>query len=205
MSGFTNHTCPTRSRAYTRSFAPPIQAFGGGREHLADTVRCELHEGSVGQLGHPTAAPACEVGNQNVGVEVNLRLVEDDPSARAAAPSVERPHERGAQVGRGARMPKPRSGVRVKLASDDLPHYIGGQRTEVGVGGEPGCGRGHPFSVGHWARTTKCSRAPGMRAIFGKRHGLRRARTAPGPRDCRRGPGIRRRCRRARSWAGARR
>ncbi len=55
-----------------------------GREHLADPVRRELERGCVRGLRHPLATPAREVGHEDVFVEVQLRLVEDDPAPRAA-------------------------------------------------------------------------------------------------------------------------
>ena len=64
--------------------AGAIDAGGRGRDHLAKPVGRQLEERDTGDLRHPFAAPAGQVRHDDVEAEVKLRLVEDDPSARAA-------------------------------------------------------------------------------------------------------------------------
>src|SRR5262249_39642729 len=56
--------------------------------HLAD--RSEVERGLVRTPRKALSAPAAEVGDEDVLAEVQLRLMDDDPPAWAAAPAIER-------------------------------------------------------------------------------------------------------------------
>ena len=76
-----------------RALAMQIEPACRGRKHLAHPIRRGGEVRRVGQLCHPLPAPPREVGDQDVLAEVQLRLVDDPPPARAGAPLAERPGE----------------------------------------------------------------------------------------------------------------
>ena len=66
-----------------------VELSGGRGEHLAHPVRSEREVRSVGIVGHPLAAPARQIRNHDLFIEVQLGFVDDPPSAWTAAASVE--------------------------------------------------------------------------------------------------------------------
>ena len=85
-------------------FAGPVHDCGRRREHLARPVGRQRKPSRAGQCGHPFAAPACQVRNQDLRVEVKLGFVEDDPTAWTAATVVERPANPDAKRGTCSRV-----------------------------------------------------------------------------------------------------
>src|SRR5438046_2899438 len=61
--------------------APAVERTRGGRDDLAGPVRRQRQRRRVGNGREPLTSPACEVGNEDVLFEVQLRLVEDPPAA----------------------------------------------------------------------------------------------------------------------------
>jgi hypothetical protein len=56
------------------------------------------------QLRDPVAAPARQVRDQHVGAEMKLRLEQDPPSTRAAAPALKRTADFDRHAARGQRV-----------------------------------------------------------------------------------------------------
>jgi hypothetical protein len=115
-----------------------LDAVEGGRgrgEDFGDPVGREVESGGIGHFGHARAAPAGEVGDENVGAKVQFGLVQDDPSAGAAAPAMKGVTEHHAEQ-RGDRSVWPtRARLRVQLSSDDLADDVPRQREEIVVSG----------------------------------------------------------------------
>ena len=84
------------------AFVHQIVGAGGRREDFAYPVRSEREVRALGELGHPLAAPAREVRDEDLVVEVEFWFVEDPPSARSAVAFVERGSELADQPGAGA-------------------------------------------------------------------------------------------------------
>jgi hypothetical protein len=81
------------------------------------------------------SAPSTEVWNDDVLSEMQLRLVQDHPSARAASAAVERSAKLDAQARGGPRVRSGRSGLRVEDAAHHLGNDVRRRREHVLVGG----------------------------------------------------------------------
>ena len=73
-----------------RELLRAIELRGRGRQNLADPVRRQGEVGTLRVRGHARAPPAGPVRHEHIVGEVEFRLQEDPPSARAAAAFVER-------------------------------------------------------------------------------------------------------------------
>lgn len=113
-----------------------VEGAGRGGEDLADPVGDEGAEGGVGrELRHALAAPADDVGDEDVVAEVDLGLDQDPPAAGAAAALVERPVHLVADCADRVGVPEPRTRVEIERAADDLGDLVGGSVDDVLVGG----------------------------------------------------------------------
>jgi hypothetical protein len=119
-----------------RHLADAVDVDGRRRSDLAGPVRNELPVGRGGQNGHPLQPPAREVRYDDLLPEVELRLEENPPAPRAAAPPAG-PLER-TQISRqdrgGEGVGERRTGRRVELPVEDFAHEVIGQGLDVGVG-----------------------------------------------------------------------
>jgi hypothetical protein len=75
-----------------------------GRHDLADPVGRNDEVGFVRDRGQALAARAPDIGDEDVGSKVELRLEEDAPSAGAASSPIERPAENGCEARAGVGM-----------------------------------------------------------------------------------------------------
>lgn len=122
-----NQRCRTPCAALTLRLSPRSSDAVLGERTFAGPVRREIEVRLVyGHLGHALAPPAREIRNENVSAEVELRLVEDDPSPGTPAPTIERAAQFAPEPCRRPRVP--RSGARV-LASE----IIVGAELDAGV------------------------------------------------------------------------
>jgi hypothetical protein len=117
---------------------------GAGGKDLARPIRPESEEGGVWHLGHRLASPARQVWHQDVGLrsEMKLRLIENDPSARASLASLEGGPELLAQRGGCLRVGRRETRVGRENAVDDLRDHVGGSAKNIFV-------RGSLDGVGH--------------------------------------------------------
>ncbi len=91
--------------AVDSSFMYSIDARRAGRGDLARPVGRQCKIRHVGyQSGHALPAPPGEIGDQDILPEVQLRLKYDDPSAGAAATTLEGRPQLFTQCSRGRRM-----------------------------------------------------------------------------------------------------
>ena len=107
-TGSTNQRWPTPARGVDAALVGQVDPPGARAQDLADPVGREVEPGAIGTGRHPLAAPAGEVGDEDVGAEVQLGLVEDPPAAGAARGRCRRGRqisdaERSSWRGRGAR------------------------------------------------------------------------------------------------------
>ena len=89
-SGSTSQRWATPFAAVEGALLGQVEAAGAGGEDLADPVGGEVEEGGVGEDRHALAAPAGEVGDEDVGAEVELGLDGEVPAAGAAGAALER-------------------------------------------------------------------------------------------------------------------
>jgi hypothetical protein len=114
-----------------------IVTRGAGRDDFADPIR---REGEVRRLGNgrqALAAPAGEVGHENIVSEVQLGLVEDPPAPWTTAAAVIRRPELASQDGRRHSVTWSGPGRHDELAGDDLANDVLGQRQQIVVRGWP--------------------------------------------------------------------
>ena len=121
-----------------RALALQVEPSRRRGENLAHPVRRQGDVGRVGILGHPLPAPPRQVGNQDVLSEMQLGLVDDPPSAGAAATPVEGSREFAAQSRTRQRVRHCRPRLRVEDSVDDLGHPIGRGVEHVLVGSPHG-------------------------------------------------------------------
>lgn len=108
--------------------------------NLANPIGGKLREGVRGNVRHPCAPPPREIGNENVRGQVNLGLIQNDPSAWSASSTVKGTPQVGAESGGDFGVWQRRTWMRVEHPEQDLTHDIRGQRFDVGVGRRRGCG-----------------------------------------------------------------
>jgi len=118
----------------------PSSAAVEGGQNLAHPVGPEFEERDVRDLRHTFAPPACQIGHHDLAHDVKRRFVEDDPSARAAAASLEWGAELLAQRRCGDGVRRSRARARDQLAVDDLGHQVFRDLEQIVVRGGPFCG-----------------------------------------------------------------
>lgn len=118
-----------------REFRDPVEGIRRGRKHFRHPVGRGLEGGGVGYFGHAGTAPAGKVGDKDIGAEVQLGFIEDDPTARAAGTAVEWVAEYHAQQRGDCGVGTAGAGLSVELSADDLAHHVARQREEIAVGG----------------------------------------------------------------------
>ena len=133
-----------------RALAVQVELAGRGREHLAHPVRRQGTVRRVGKVGHVPAAPARQVGHENVLAEMKLGLEDDPPPAGATGVVVEGAADLDAQGRLRERMQHGRPWAGVEHAVDNLGDAMGRgvEHVLVGrsgprVGIAPPCCRGH--------------------------------------------------------------
>ena len=158
-AGSTSHRCGTPSSRIHRALAVEVEPAGRGGQHLAHPVRRKGDVRGLGVVRHPLAAPSGEVRNQDVFAKMQLRLVDDPPSAGTADlvmvgiadPST----QHRARQCMGHRGPR----VRVEDALDDLGDAMGGRVENVLIGGPRRAGSrlGVASGRGHGAHSDSCA------------------------------------------------
>lgn len=142
--------------------AGAIEGDGAGREDFANPIGGELEERCVGKLGEALAAPAGEIGHEDLIDDMDLGLVQDDPPAGTRATATpERGAEVDAQAGRGGGVAEGRPRADDELAIHDLPDEILGERQQVLVGGWLLCG-----NSGHGPKSTRTLSRDGNAPVY---------------------------------------
>ena len=126
----------------------------------ASSKKAALH----GDTRHAGLPPARQIGDQNIVVQMKLRLVEDDPSAGTTAAAIERTVEMAPQSGCGACVRDARTRLGVQNAVDDLGDNTSGCREDILVGSAALRRAGHgrsEFSMQTGAALgDRCARVP---------------------------------------------
>jgi hypothetical protein len=114
-----------------RQLARPVVTTGRGGEDLANPVRWHLEGSFAGSLV-ALFTPAGKVGDQDLRIELNPRLVQDDPASRTVDPAAERRNEEGSKLGRCPDMWRVRPRVDDQLTIDDLADHVFRKVVEIG-------------------------------------------------------------------------
>ena len=101
-----------------------VDALSGRYEHLANPIGRDGEVGRIRPIGYPFAAPARKVRNQNVGAEVELGLMENQPATGTVDAELKRTRNQGAERRGCANMPEHGLRRRVKVAAENLGHEI---------------------------------------------------------------------------------
>ena len=88
----------------------------------------------VGDRGEPLSAPTRKVGDEDVGPQVQLRLVEDPPSPRPPSSALVGGVEIPAKHARRHGVLRGRAGVHMQLTVDDLGDQVVGDLQQVRIG-----------------------------------------------------------------------
>jgi len=123
-----------------RHLLVPIECGRRGAEDLADPVRSDRGEDGA-EVGRALGAPARKVGDDGVDLtrrgrvgEVELRLVEDEPTARAALAEPEGTVQPAAETRARSGVPQRRPGEGVQHAAYELGDSVRRDGLQVGVG-----------------------------------------------------------------------
>ena len=137
-SGSTSQRWATAFAAVELALLGQVEAAGAGGEDLADPVGGEVDGGGVGEDRHALAAPAGEVGDEDVGAEVELGLDGEVPAAGAAGAALDGPSRRPAMRKVAREWRERRAGVEVQAAAGDLGDHVRRRVEDVLVGGGAG-------------------------------------------------------------------
>ena len=117
-----------------RPFAVAVQIAGRRRQHLADPVRGQREIGGVGEIRHPFAPPAGEIGDQDIVTQMKLGLVDDPPSAGAVLAEIEGIADFSAKHRTRPRMRRGRPGMGVQASFHNFGHHMGRRVQHVAIG-----------------------------------------------------------------------
>lgn len=118
-----------------RQLAGAIEACSCWGQSLTDPIGGNGDEGFRRRARHSFPTPSSNIGNDDVLGQMELRLVEDPPTARAAIAKLHACYERRAESGGPHRMTHGRTRTDGKFAVDNFPDEMLGQREYVLIGG----------------------------------------------------------------------
>lgn len=154
----TQHLQHPRRRVHKPHVVNPLTGMDGKlscaierccrrREDFADPVRRELEGSHLREHRHAFTTPTAEIWNQSVARQMQLGLVENDPTSWPSPTPVERPVQLSSQARRSSRVPwrRPRAGDQFTVY--DFGDEVLGNALQIAVGSAPSGGIGHDPST----------------------------------------------------------
>jgi hypothetical protein len=134
LEGFINQRIRHALTSVDRKLPAAIDALRGWRDYLAHPIGCDCKRSGVGNRWKAIAAPAGQVGNDDIVAQMQFGFVENPPPSRITPTGVEWAADFNAEGARRARVPQRRSRRRVQFTAQDLRDQVVRNLEQVAVG-----------------------------------------------------------------------